>query len=300
MANTAPTIRPIIFVGSSSEGLELAKIIQVLLDRDTDVEIWTQGVFGLTHGTLESLVDAIPRYDFAVLVLTADDLMVSRGTEHQTARDNVLLELGLFIGGLGRDRTFIIYDRGNPPRLPSDLAGVTPVTFQRHSSSNLQASLGAACTQIEQAIKSRGVRTGRLSQADRILITSPINGGVLEDQEPRSQGFSYVVRGTLKQLPDDHVIWLLNASSDGRQWPQGFFPVRYPYPGPGEWEGRIYLPYSQLETLINVVVAPPTSRQFFGYYQQLGTGKPLTHIPIECTNKTQIWVKAPPSHKAGA
>ena len=172
MANTPPTVRrPVVFVGSSSEGLGLAKTIQVLLDPNNDVELWCQGVFGLSHGTLESLVEAIPRFDFAVLVLTADDLLLSRGIETQTARDNVLLELGLFIAGLGRERTFIIYDRENPPKLPSDLAGVTPATFRRHASGNLRSSLGAPCTEIEEAIKSRGLRTVLLTPALEIDCT---------------------------------------------------------------------------------------------------------------------------------
>jgi len=171
MANTAPSLRPVVFVGSSSEGRELAKIVQVLLDPNNDVELWDQDVIRLSLGTLESLVDAIPRFDFAVLVLTADDLLISRGTEQQAARDNVIFELGLFMGGLGRDRTFILYDRANPPKLPSDLAGVTAATFQRHASGNLQSSLGAPCTQIEQAIKNRGVRTVRLTPVLKIDCT---------------------------------------------------------------------------------------------------------------------------------
>jgi Predicted nucleotide-binding protein containing TIR-like domain len=171
MANTTPAARPVIFVGSSSEGLQLAKAVQVLLDRNNDVELWTQGVFGLSHGTLESLVDAIPGFDFAILILTADDLVISRGTEQQTARDNVLLELGLFMGGLGRDRTFIIYERGTSLKLPSDLAGVTPATFQMQASGNLQASLGAPCTQIEQAIQISGIRAQRYTPALEIDCT---------------------------------------------------------------------------------------------------------------------------------
>jgi len=146
-------------------------MVQVLLDPNNDVELWDQDVIRLSRGTLESLVDAIPRFDFAVLVLTADDLLISRGTEQQAARDNVIFELGLFMGGLGRDRTFILYDRANPPKLPSDLAGVTAATFQRHASGNLQSSLGAPCTQIEQAIKFRGVRTQRLTPILQIDCT---------------------------------------------------------------------------------------------------------------------------------
>jgi len=102
---------------------------------------------------------ALSRFDFALLVLTADDMTVSRGTEKAAARDNVLFELGLFIGSLSRDRTFMIFDRTNPPALPSDLAGITAATFAPHTSGNLEAALGAPCAKIRSAVERLGVRT---------------------------------------------------------------------------------------------------------------------------------------------
>jgi hypothetical protein len=157
-------IRPALFVGSSSEGLRIAEAVQVALDEACEVELWTQGIFGLTHGTLESLVTALPHFDFAVLVLTADDLTVSRTTEKPTARDNVLFELGLFIGALGRDRTFMLYDRTNPPALPSDLAGITAATFAPQTSGNLEAALGAPCTKIRRTVERLGIRADKQFQ----------------------------------------------------------------------------------------------------------------------------------------
>lgn len=156
--------RPSVFVGSSSEGLKIAKAVQVLLDQTCEVELWTQGVFGLTQGTLESLLMAVSRFDFSILVLTADDLSVSRGQEKNVARDNVLFELGLFMGALGRDRTFMLFDRSNPPALPSDLAGITATTFEPHSSGNLEAALGAPSTRILNEIEKLGVRPERSFQ----------------------------------------------------------------------------------------------------------------------------------------
>jgi Predicted nucleotide-binding protein containing TIR-like domain len=151
-------IRPALFVGSSSEGLRIAETVQMALDQVCEVELWTQGIFGLMRGTLESLVMALSRFDFAVLVLTADDLTVSRGSERAAARDNVLFELGLFIGSLGRDRTFMLYDRTNPPALPSDLAGISAATFAPHASGNLQAALGAPCANIRSSVERLGAR----------------------------------------------------------------------------------------------------------------------------------------------
>ena len=127
------------------------------LDYDCDVELWSQGVFGLSEGTLESLVDKATGFDFAVLVLTPEDMVLSREEVRPSPRDNVLLELGLFIGALGRKRTFVVYDRNSAIKLPSDLAGVTPASYQAHASGNLKASLGAPCTLIKDAIRKLGL-----------------------------------------------------------------------------------------------------------------------------------------------
>src|SRR5260370_6782552 len=97
--------RPAVFIGSSSEGLPIAEAIQVNLDRACEVVIWSQGVFGLSGGTLETLVDKADEFDFAALVVTPDDMTHSRGKDQPSPRDNVLLELGLFMGKIGRMRT---------------------------------------------------------------------------------------------------------------------------------------------------------------------------------------------------
>jgi isopentenyldiphosphate isomerase len=150
--------RPSVFVGSSSEGLDIALNIQVILDEECEVTVWSQGVFGLSTGTLESLVLALDQFDFAILVLTPDDMTVTRSVERQTARDNVLFELGLFMGALGRLRTFIVYDRTAKLALPSDLAGVCAADYAPHTSGNLRAALGAPTTNILQAIRKLGFR----------------------------------------------------------------------------------------------------------------------------------------------
>lgn len=158
-------VRSSVFIGSSSEGISIAKALQVLLDNTCEVAIWSQGVFGLGQGTLESLVGALDEYDFAVLVLTPDDMVLSREKPSSMPRDNVLFELGLFMGALGRNRTFIVYDRTSDIKLPSDLAGVNAATFQPHSSGNLQSALGAAATKIEEQISRFGLRESeRLKQ----------------------------------------------------------------------------------------------------------------------------------------
>jgi hypothetical protein len=150
--------RPFVFIGSSAEGLGIAEAIQANLDYDCECQIWSQGLFGLSSGTLETLVKKVPEFDFAVFVLTGDDLTASRGKEQQSPRDNVVFELGLLIGQIGRERVFMVVNRTIETKLPTDLAGVTPATFAPPGSGNLQSALGAACTAIKQSIKQHGRR----------------------------------------------------------------------------------------------------------------------------------------------
>lgn len=150
--------KPFVFIGSSTEGIEVAKAIQANLDYTCECQIWSQGLFGLSGGTLETLVKSLNDFDFAILVLTEDDITISRDQEQNSPRDNVIFELGLFIGGLGIDRTFIVVDRQAKLKLPSDLGGITPATFEPPRKGTLQSALGSSCLAIEQAIKKLGTR----------------------------------------------------------------------------------------------------------------------------------------------
>ena len=156
--------RPAVFIGSSAEGLPIAEAIQSNLDRHAECQIWSQGFFGLSAGTLETLTRDCHQFDFAVLVLTADDLVQKRGQERRAARDNVLFELGLFMGALGRERTYAVFCRDHQLDLPSDLAGVTLATFAQPARTNLRAALGPPCVDIREAMGRFGLRPAHVSQ----------------------------------------------------------------------------------------------------------------------------------------
>ena len=175
------TNRPSIFIGSSAEGLAVAEAVQLNLDRDCQVTIWHQGVFGLSLGPLESLTSTINRFDYAILVVTPDDLVLSREEAKPSPRDNVLLELGMFIGALGRNRVFFVIDRTKEIKLPSDLAGIQPATYEPHTDGNLQAALGPVCTQIKTAVRELGVRsrselTGIIEPNEHFAIVADLLG----------------------------------------------------------------------------------------------------------------------------
>ncbi len=148
--------KPTLFIGSSSEGRPVAEAIQLLLNDDADVTVWNQGVFQLSKGYFESLCEALEEFDFAVLVLTPDDVTRSRKQQESAPRDNVVFELGLFTGKLGRERSYFVYEINSDLKLPSDLLGVSAATYRLHDSGNLQAALGATCTRIRQRIRELG------------------------------------------------------------------------------------------------------------------------------------------------
>jgi hypothetical protein len=150
--------RASVFIGSSKEGLPVAEHVQLGLGPDVEATLWNQDVFELGKTTIESLVETLDAFDFAVLVLTPDDVSISRATKKQAPRDNVLFELGLYMGRLGRDRCYFIFDADAGIKLPSDLSGVTAATFRRRADGNLAAAVGPACTQIRGMIQKLGTR----------------------------------------------------------------------------------------------------------------------------------------------
>lgn len=167
------TIRPFVFVGSSSEGLPVAKALQSGLAESADITLWTQGIFRPSYGYLESLVNAVDQADFAILILTPDDVTVSRELEGASPRDNVVFELGLFIGRLGRQRCFFVYEKAASLKLPSDLLGISGANYVARSDGNLQAALGPVCTSVEARMRELGVRTRMLKfTADELLATT--------------------------------------------------------------------------------------------------------------------------------
>ncbi len=80
-------MKPTLFIGSSAEGLEIARAIELNLERDAEITIWNNGLFGLGMGTLETLVKSLDNFDFAALVLTPDDVVATHGNITDSPRD---------------------------------------------------------------------------------------------------------------------------------------------------------------------------------------------------------------------
>ena len=141
--------RPVLFVGSSKESLPIAQVIQSNLAYDDFVvRLWTDEVFGASQFPIIELEKQLREADFAVLVLGPDDEVLSRNEKSNAPRDNVIFELGLFMGALSHERTFMIVPREYDIKIPTDLLGLTPMDYKSGNPNDLASSLGPACEQL--------------------------------------------------------------------------------------------------------------------------------------------------------
>jgi Predicted nucleotide-binding protein containing TIR-like domain/Domain of unknown function (DUF6430) len=152
-----------IFVGSSVEQLKLARAVRTNLSAYGHVvTVWDQGIFSIGKVTLDALVSSLDRFDAAVFVFAPSDLLRIRGREFEAVRDNVLFELGLFTGRIGRDRTFWLVPRGHGDfRTASDLSGVLPAEYTVPDDDDWMSAFGVACDQIHEALIESARERGR-------------------------------------------------------------------------------------------------------------------------------------------
>jgi predicted nucleotide-binding protein len=150
-----------VFVISSVEALPIARAIQTELEHDPFiVAVWTDGVFKVANYTLQCLEDEIDQSDFAIAIAHSDDQVESRQSQWPQPRDNVIFELGLFMGRLGRARAILMEPRDEKVKLPSDLAGVTTIPYRFEPGEDAAAMLAPACNKLRTHILDLGLAVG--------------------------------------------------------------------------------------------------------------------------------------------
>lgn len=128
-------IKPSIFIASSSKFLEVAHQLKAALEEKIDVRVTTWddplGVFRLGRSTMDSILTAPHFFDYSIAIMSPDDWVVSKGRRSASPRDNVVFELGFFLGSQGRLRAFaVVLEPHCPPgkrsasiKIPTDCAG---------------------------------------------------------------------------------------------------------------------------------------------------------------------------------
>lgn len=124
-------LKPQIFIGSSSNGIELAKIVKSELSAFGDAYLWSESdLWEPNDSTFDNLLRMSGYFDFGVFVATADDLtLTSKGEYKFEARDNVILEMALFVGVLGKRKSFLLVEQGVDK--PSDFSGIFMPEFKK-------------------------------------------------------------------------------------------------------------------------------------------------------------------------
>jgi CRP/FNR family cyclic AMP-dependent transcriptional regulator len=148
---------PIMFVGSSVEGLPVAREVQEQMKHDKlAIKVWTGAVFGPSGVPVDDLLKQVEEADFALFVFGPDDKVASRDHDYDAPRDNVIFEMGLFMGRLGRQRTFMLKEQNTQLKISSDLLGITPITYICRANCKLADQIGPACNEIRKAASDLG------------------------------------------------------------------------------------------------------------------------------------------------
>ena len=165
----------------------------------------------MSSNTIDSLDKKAKSVDFSLFIFSPDDVSIIRTQQKSVVRDNIVFELGLFIGALGKERCFMLKPRGVDLHLPTDLLGVTPADYEpNRSDGDLASAVNHACV----LIKGQMERLGLLSHVQRpphslknsVDVTSELNAidiNVLETlvrtftTSPKGFGI-YVLKNDLK------------------------------------------------------------------------------------------------------
>jgi hypothetical protein len=145
-----------VFIGSSVEGIPVMEALHAQFEFDDDIKTypWTLINFAISKTPLDSLEDFLESHDYAVLIFTPDDNVSKRDETKSAPRDNVLFEFGLFLGRLGRERTFVVRPRGRDLHIPTDLKGLTPAEYEPSDNpDDLKVNLSHTAGRIRAAIR---------------------------------------------------------------------------------------------------------------------------------------------------
>lgn len=142
-------LKPKIFIGSSSAGYDIAKKVKKYLSLTADCFLWKDAdIWEINRSTFDNLLRMVAYFDFGVFVATADDLTCTNDNIVIEPRDNVILEMSLFLGAMGRDKSFLLVEEGI--KLPSDFNGIYMPRFEKNKEGTIKEACIAYAKKIEE------------------------------------------------------------------------------------------------------------------------------------------------------
>jgi CRP/FNR family cyclic AMP-dependent transcriptional regulator len=153
-AATAVNKKVRVFIMASAEASEIARAVHDgFRDEPFHVVIWTDGLFRGSNYAIDTLESELDRSDVAIAISGPDIVGPDR---EGSSRDNIIFELGFFMGRLGRHRTFLIEPRHEELKLPSELAGINTITYKFADGREPAEALAPACHQLRKIIHELG------------------------------------------------------------------------------------------------------------------------------------------------
>ena len=236
---------PKLFIGSSKKNVEVSNLVAMTLHgKEAWVKVWDEGVFGMNESFLHSLLNTVKEYEYAAFVIAGDDMTTSKDESKPSPRDNVLFESGLFMGALGPNNVFLIYDESIEVKIPSDLHGITLASYDGSRIKEGIETVRTACYLISKKIKEQAERFPNLRgkwksiypvpyaegtpQATEVVVISAYRDGITIVTIENSENDYYEATGRIienkivgewNSRKEDSVsrgVFTLSISADGK------------------------------------------------------------------------------------
>ncbi len=170
MSDESPLFLPSVFIGCSSPALPLARSIKAALGTAVRAYVWDEDEVkrnadsSFTPGAvMANLFQKARLFDFALMILRPDDIRAGTDEQNQpitvdVPRDNVIFELGLFMGAIGgRNALAVVSDSAGSLQLPSDMFGFDRLNLAGEDEASVQAAAPDILLKIMTSYESIGL-----------------------------------------------------------------------------------------------------------------------------------------------
>lgn len=153
--------RPRIFIIAAENRIEIAKAVKLALERDYDVDLWSEDDLVPPGGyQLEVLHEKARSADFGIVFAHPDDLARPHERTGADEWETIRFELGYLMSELSRHRTLLMLPTGADGAAPGLFKGVQPMTYHLPMDGTpLRVLLTEAVDNIRELIETRRVRT---------------------------------------------------------------------------------------------------------------------------------------------
>lgn len=170
-----------IIMFSSKETLELAQRVQkTFFSKKFSVKLWTNGFFQFSKSYIDNFEYMDEYYDFAVFIMSDDDVVQYRNEQYFKPRDNIIFELGLCIGKFGLQR--ILVAKPDFVSLPTDLSGIC--VYDYYIDEDLDTTAGVIYAEMNSYINKRIGKVKKIGKIQWTEYLKEINKLVTELKKP--------------------------------------------------------------------------------------------------------------------